>query len=100
MCITCKYCSNTHESQRCPVYDRSYSQFRKLNHFEWGCRNQSWQVPKDDKRCRSFHNMYQYNDDKEMGTRDFDVVRSTIFNFHSLRIVIITKLKTKKKAKK
>ena len=48
------------------------------------------------KRCRAVDNTYQDVEDKEIATLEFDMVRSVfIFNFPSVRSVIITKLKTK-----
>ena len=51
------------------------------------------------KGCRVIHDMCQNNEDKELATQEFDVVRSRIFNFHSTRSVIITGLKTKSSQK-
>ena len=39
--------------------------------------------------------MHQDDEEKEVATQEFDAVRLKIFNFHSVRSVIITKLNTK-----
>ena len=67
----------------------------KLNHFELVCKNQSRQVPKDDKRCREVHNMYQDDEDKEVATQKFYAVRSEVFNFCNIRSIITVKIKAK-----
>ena len=69
-------------------------QMWEINHFKWVGRSHDRQVPKDDKRCREVHDTHQYDEGKEMAILEFDVARSNVFNFHSLRSVIITKLKT------
>ena len=39
--------------------------------------------------------MCQGNDNAEASTNEFNAVRSKVFNFHSIRSVIIGKLRTK-----
>ena len=51
------------------------------------------------KRCRAVHDISKDNKDKKVATQEFDVVRKKSFNFHSIRLVIIAKLKTKKQPK-
>ena len=53
-------------------------------------------MPKDDKGCKVVHDMCQDDEDKEVGTQYFDIVRSNIFNLHSIRSVILAKLKQKR----
>ena len=77
----------------------TYMKYRKLNHFEQLCRIQSMQVPKDDKRQRAIHNTCQDDGDREVTTQEFATVSSKVFYFHSIRSVIITKLKTKSSQK-
>ena len=57
-------------------------------------------MQKDDKRCRPVHNMCQHDEDKDVATQEFDVVRSKVLNFHSIRSVIIAKLETINSQKK
>ena len=49
----------------------------------------------DREKHRATHKTYQDTEDTVELTRDFDTVRSNIFNFHSIRSVIIAKLRTK-----
>ena len=56
--------------------------------------------PTDDKRCRAVHVTWQGNEDREVATQEIDVVRSKGFKFHSIRSVIIAKLKKAKKNQK
>ena len=65
----------------------------KINHFKQVCRHQHRQVPKEETMCREVDNMCQDNEKKEVITQEFDVVRSTFFNFYSIRSDIIAKLK-------
>ena len=39
--------------------------------------------------------MCQDDENQEVATQEFDMVRSKLFNFHTISSVIITKLKTK-----
>ena len=43
--------------------------------------------------------MCQGAEDMEVSTEEFDMVRSNIFNFHSMQLIIIVKLKRKKLVK-
>ena len=47
---------------------------------------------------RPVHDMHQDAEETEV-TKKFDVVRLKIFNFHKIRLVIITKLNTNNKYK-
>ena len=58
------------------------------------CGSQVRQMPKDDKTHGAVHNMLQDDGVKKASTEEFDTVRSKDFNFHSLRSVIISHLKT------
>ena len=51
-------------------------------------------MPKDDKN-RLVHETCQDDWYKEVSLQEFDVVSSKVFNFYSIRSVIITRLKTK-----
>ena len=64
---------------------------RKLNHFGLVGRGESRQVPKYDKRHRAVHDMCKDDNDKEVATEEFIVVRSKILNFHSIKALIIAK---------
>ena len=46
------------------------------------------QVPKEDKD-KTVHDTFQDDEDKEVSVQEFDTVRSNIFNFLSIRLVII-----------
>ena len=48
-----------------------------------------------DKRHKAFHDTCQHNEEQEVATQEFGVLRSKIFNFHSVRSAIIGKLKAK-----
>ena len=56
-------------------------------------------VPKDDKWCRAVYDTCQDDEDKEVATQICDAVRSHSFNFHSIRLITITKVKTKRRQK-
>ena len=45
---------------------------------------------------RAVYDICQDAEEAEMGPKNFDMVRSYIFNFHSIRFVIIAKQNTKK----
>ena len=99
MHINCEYCSRTHEPPVFPECGRNCSRCRKPNHFGWVCRCQSRQVPKYNQTCREVHYTWQDDQDKEVAIQEFGWVRSTVFNFHSIRSVIIAKLKTESSQK-
>ena len=50
-------------------------------------------MPKDDKRSKTAHDMCLGDENKEVSMQEFDMVRANIFNLHSVRLVIIAKLK-------
>ena len=83
--------------RRYPACGRSFSGCRI--HFEQACGNQSRQVPKDNKRFRKIHNTCPDEEEEEVVTQEFDVIRSKFLNLHSIRSVIIAKLKTKSSKK-
>ena len=94
-CINCKYCRSTHETWRCPAYGRSSSTYGKLNHFEQVYKSQSSQVPKDDKRCRTIHDMHPDSKDKEVEAQKFDKVRPKVLLYQSIRSIINCKVESK-----
>ena len=49
----------------------------------------------DREKYRVVHEIYQDTGETVVPTRNFDMVRWIIFNFHSIRSVIIAKLGTK-----
>ena len=44
-------------------------------------------------KCRAVNRMHQDTEEAEIATNNSDMVRSKIFNFHSVRFIIIAKLK-------
>ena len=97
MHINFKYCRSTHEPWRNLSYSWSHSRCGKLNHFEWACRGQCRQVPKDDKRCGVDYGTHQDTADKVVAAQESDVVRSKVFI--SIVTVLLVKLKTKNNQK-
>ena len=69
--------------------------YGKLTNFEQICRGQNRQASKDDNRYRAVYDMYQDAEGKEVETWECNSVRSKVFHVHSIRSVIIAKLKTK-----
>ena len=94
---TCKYCGTVHEPRRCLAYGRSCTSCGQANDFEQVYKSSTTWVPRDmsRERHRTDHKTYQANEEKEVSARYFDVVRSKTFNLHSIRSVIIVRLKTK-----
>ena len=58
-----------------------------------GMQKQHRPAPKenDSKRHRTVHETCQGNDKSEALTREFNVIRSKVSNFHRIRLVIIAK---------
>ena len=83
--INCKYCRKVHMPRRCPAYRKRCSQCDKARYFEKVCRSQSRLTPRDDNRQGNVHEVDQDNQETEVATQEFDVVRSNVFNFHSVK---------------
>ena len=49
----------------------------------------------EDKRHIAVHDMHLDDEDEEVSMQESDVVKSKVFNFHSIRSVIIAKVKQK-----
>ena len=47
---------------------------------------------RDDKRYRAVCDMCHDDEGKELATQEFDIIILKVFNFHSLRWVIMTKI--------
>ena len=65
-----------------------------VSHLEKECRNHIRQTLRDGKR-RAVHDVCKDHEDKEIASKQFDVVRSNPFKFLSMRSVLIAKLYTK-----
>ena len=92
----CRYCSNSLEPCTCPAYGKSCARCGTAIPFEQVCTSQSRKVSIDSNREKhpAVLDMYQDTQKTEMATQEFDVVLK-FFSFHSVRPIIITKLKRK-----
>ena len=93
----CKYCGSTHKPSRCSAYGRSCSRCRRVNHLSGYAEARARQASKDGRRerCKTDKDICHSDKEKEVATEEFDVVRSKVFNSHSIRAVLLAKFKIK-----
>ena len=72
----------------------------KANKFEKVHRSQSRQTPRDDNRWRVVQDTYQNNEETAVAIHEINLLRSKVFNLHSIRSVLIAKLKKTSSQKK
>ena len=46
------------------------------------------------KKHREPHDMFQYATEREVSTNEFDAIRSKVYNFHCVQLIITARLKT------
>ena len=86
-----------HEPRRCMVFGKRWVGCRKNNHFHKVCKNPTKRVlqEKSNRKNRTERVRHSIQQDSETLDQVFDVVRMKTFNFHMVRSVLITILKTK-----
>ena len=75
---------------RCQTFGKACTKYGHSNHFKRVCRNPSRPAPKEIGRDRhiAIYEMWVDSDDSEVWAREFNVIKSKVSNFHSMRLVI------------
>ena len=88
---------HTKKTHRCPPYGNNCTACGRSNHVELEGWNPSIKLSRDTQRekSRTAHTKHQDAEETEISTKDFDIVRSKVFNFSSVKSIIFAKHKAR-----